>query len=194
MALSDILESQFRGDIRFRGASYLETERVAISRATADHIFGIVRDSPSSVEIQTQISRVENGVKLFCSCSTHLDKPTCRHLWATILAAEQEGIVPGTIRPGFYPPFNGTEVEFQLVDDDDWDDEPDISQLVSGMSSSKKEIAVAAPPRKRSRLWENELLKIREALLTRHETSRPEQNQEILYELDVNASREAGAL
>ncbi|MCA9042221.1 MAG: SNF2 helicase associated domain-containing protein, partial [Planctomycetaceae bacterium] len=170
---------------------------MAISRATADNIFGTVRDSPSSVEIQTQISRAENGVKLHCSCSTHLDKPACRHLWATILAAEQEGIIPGTIRPGFYPPFNGTEIEFQLSDDDDWDDEPDISQLMSGLSSSlKKESSVAAaPPRRRTRPWETELLKIREALLTRHETSRgPSKAREILYELDVNASREVGAL
>ncbi|MAT14909.1 MAG: helicase SNF2 [Planctomyces sp.] len=196
MALSDILESQFRGDIRFRGASYLETERVAISRATADNIFGTVRDSPSSVEFQTQISRIESGVKLYCSCSTHLDKPTCRHLWATILCAEHEGIVPSTIRPGFYPPFNGTEVEFRLIDDDDWDDEPDINQLISGITTTKKESSVAAaPPRKRTRPWETDLLKIREALLTRHETSRaPSKSREILYELDVAASGEAGAL
>ncbi|QDU80275.1 RNA polymerase-associated protein RapA [Polystyrenella longa] len=195
MALSDILESQFRGDIRFRGASFLETERVAISRATADNIFGTVRDSPSSVEFQTQISRADNGVKLFCSCSTHLDKPSCRHLWATILAAEQEGIIPGALRPGFFPPFNGTEVEFQLSNDDEWDDEPDIGQLMSGLSTSKKETTVVDPPRKRTRPWETDLLKIREALLTRHETSRgPSKSREILYELDLESSRASGAL
>ena len=54
MTLSELLESKFRGDIRFRGAAYLQAERVSIARVTPDHVFGVVRDG---VEYQTQLSR-----------------------------------------------------------------------------------------------------------------------------------------
>ena len=32
MTLAQVLEGQFRGDIRFRGAAYLKAERVSITR------------------------------------------------------------------------------------------------------------------------------------------------------------------
>ena len=54
MTLSELLESKFRGDIRFRGAAYIQAERVAVIRVTADHLFAVVRDG---VEYQTQLSR-----------------------------------------------------------------------------------------------------------------------------------------
>ena len=44
MTLSELLESKFRGDIRFRGAAYIQAERVAVIRVTPDHLFAIVRD------------------------------------------------------------------------------------------------------------------------------------------------------
>jgi len=39
MTLAELLENQFRADIRFRGAAYIEAERVELTRVTADHIF-----------------------------------------------------------------------------------------------------------------------------------------------------------
>ena len=66
MTLTELFESQFRGDIRFRGAAYLEAERVAITRVTAETVFGVVRDG---VEYQTQLLRDDDEhLKIFCNC------------------------------------------------------------------------------------------------------------------------------
>ena len=53
MTLAQVLEGQFRGDIRFRGAAYLKTERVAITRVTPETVFAVVTDG---IDYQTQLS------------------------------------------------------------------------------------------------------------------------------------------
>ncbi len=70
MTLAELLEGRFRADIRFRGAAYFKAERVAVSRVTPNELFAIVRDG---VEYQTQLSRHEGRLKLFCNCA---DGPT----------------------------------------------------------------------------------------------------------------------
>ena len=64
MSLADLLENQFRGDIRFRGAAYIEAERVSITRVTPENIFGSVRDGG---EYQTQLTRAEDQVLMYLS-------------------------------------------------------------------------------------------------------------------------------
>ena len=66
MTLAELYESKFRGDIRFRGATYLEAERVAITRVTADNVYATIRDNNG--ECNTQLSRVEDQLKMFCNC------------------------------------------------------------------------------------------------------------------------------
>ncbi len=42
MTLAQVLEGQFRGDIRFRGTSaYLKAERVSITRVTPENVFAV---------------------------------------------------------------------------------------------------------------------------------------------------------
>ena len=65
MSLSELLESRFRGDIRFRGVAYLKAERVSLTRISPDHVFGLVRDG---VEYQTHLSREEGRLRMFCNC------------------------------------------------------------------------------------------------------------------------------
>ena len=48
MTLSELLESKFRGDIRFRGAAYIQAERVSVIRVTAEHLFAVVWMASSS--------------------------------------------------------------------------------------------------------------------------------------------------
>jgi len=51
MTLAQVLEGQFRGDIRFRGAAYLKAERVAITRVTPETIFAVVTDGTDSMHL-----------------------------------------------------------------------------------------------------------------------------------------------
>ncbi|HET6327638.1 MAG TPA: hypothetical protein VFG04_23345, partial [Planctomycetaceae bacterium] len=87
MTLAELLEGRFRADVRFRGAAYLKAERVAIARVTADELFAVVRDG---VEYQTQLSRQDGQLKMFCNCVVSAQtEPACKHLWGTILAVDE---------------------------------------------------------------------------------------------------------
>ena len=102
MTLAELLENQFRADIRFRGAAYIEAERVELTRITADHIFAVVRDG---VEYQTQLSRDDGNLKTYCTCDQFQKFNVCKHLWAAILAVDEAGYLAGAVKPGYIPPF-----------------------------------------------------------------------------------------
>src|SRR5437773_1886034 len=118
MSLAQVLEGQFRGDIRFRGAAYLKAERVSITRVTPENVFAVVSDG---VDYQTQLTREGNELRLHCSCAQS-DRPSgsCKHLWATILAVDAGGLIAGSIRPGHVPPF-ASELPAAAPADDYWE-------------------------------------------------------------------------
>ncbi|MDB4743935.1 hypothetical protein OAF98_05565, partial [Planctomicrobium sp.] len=78
MSLAQLLESRFRGDVRFRGQAYIQAERVSIARVSPDDLHGIVRDG---VEYQTHLSRLEGEMRMFCSCvgDAQAKEPACKH-------------------------------------------------------------------------------------------------------------------
>ena len=66
MSLAHAFESQFRGDIRFRGQAYFKTDRVTIARIEADRIETVVLDG---AEFHTVVERQEGHLRLACSCT-----------------------------------------------------------------------------------------------------------------------------
>ena len=87
MSWSSVLESKFRGDVRFRGQAYVKADRVAITRVTADELFAVVADG---TEFHTQLTRRDDQLLMNCSCPASNANPhecRCKHVWATILLA-----------------------------------------------------------------------------------------------------------
>ena len=204
MTLSELLESKFRGDIRFRGAAYIQAERVAVIRVTPDHLFAIVRDG---VEYQTQLSRDNGVLKLSCNCvGTEANKsgnPHCKHLWATILAADAGKYVGDGAKQGHIPPFT---VEEEPLDfgGDEWDEDEEAAYTSIGSSRSQKraeresiraELDAAAVPKLRE--WESKLSELRKAMQGEDATSASAsagRERQIFYEIDAVASEEAGLI
>eukprot|EP00913_Durusdinium_trenchii_P028291 g26519.t1 len=186
VTLTELFESQFRGDIRFRGAAYVEAERVAITRVTAETVFGVVRDG---VEYQTQLLRDDEQLKMFCNC-TNGEKPTanCKHLWATLLAVEAGGYVPGAVIAGRVPPFIVDEPAFapgEFVDD--WDDDDYEPETVGRSTRRKTAAAETAAPTVPQ--WELQLQRLRAQM----EDADPSvatggQERQIFYEIDGEES------
>ncbi|MEX2288191.1 MAG: SNF2-related protein [Planctomycetaceae bacterium] len=190
MTLAEFLESRFRGDIRFRGAAYLKAERVSVARVTADHLFAIVRDG---VEYQTQLSREDDQLKMYCNCASGSQpEVACKHLWATILAADEQGYVTASLKPGYIPPFAHENVEW-APDEEEWDfdDGGDVYQP----PSSRWTVQAPAPVQAQLRPWEARLESLRQAMQFA-ETSGPttDCDREIYYEIDVELSQSAGQL
>ena len=119
MSLSELLENRFRGDIRFRGVAYLKAERVSLTRISADHVFGLVRDG---VEYQTHLSRENGTLRMFCNCNTGTSpEASCKHLWATVLAVDEAGVLTATPTPSHIPPFSSDPEPISTSED--WDDD-----------------------------------------------------------------------
>ena len=213
MTLSELLESKFRGDIRFRGAAYIQAERVSVIRVTPDHLFAVVRDG---VEFQTQLSRDGGPFRMICNCAGTSANPSgnaqCKHLWATILAADAGSYVSPSTKPGFFPPFMvEDDVPLRFGSDSEvWDDvEADAAALAEmGTSSSRSKKRKSKPgdddddadePKfeasVRLKEWEIRLSELRKEMQGEESSvSAAGRERQVFYEIDARASEEAGLI
>lgn len=189
--LAEIFEENFRGDIRFRGAAYIEAERIAITHVTADRIHAVVRDG---VEYQTQLTRDDNKLRLSCSCSNGSERQaTCKHLWATILATDAGSYLTASPRPGYIPPFTVAAEDFELDWDDDWDDEYATNAFKPSVRKKLVNRRHQAAPELRG--WEAKLQKLRTKIDSGGATSQSQpREREIYYEIDIDQSKSSRQL
>lgn len=191
MTLSELLEGKFRGDIRFRGAAYLQAERVSITRVTPDHVFGVVRDG---VEYQTQITRQEGTLHTACSCQTANGTASCKHVWATVLAVDSGNYLPGGVKPGLIPPF-ATETESFSLTDNLWEEDDSSDEFPMSVGIERRPRPLVAPPAPQLREWERRLNDVKQALAGGESaTAEATFDRQIFYEVDIAASDEAGQL
>ncbi len=188
MSLSKVLESRFRGDIRHRGAAFHSTDKVEITHVTEDHIFGVVQDGD---EYQTQVVRTDTTLTSFCTCA----KPgqtdiNCKHVWGTILAADAAGYIDEAVRIGSYPPFNPMEVDGPL----DLTEDIFADLMNSDAYAARAERAAKAKVERPLSEWERRLKDLRDELEDGDINSATSRDREIVYQLDVEASREAGLI
>src|SRR2546427_7806296 len=87
MNLSTRLAGDFSSTVRNRGKSYFWQGRVRIQTGSSAHVKARVRGS-ESYEVSLDW---KNGVlSAWCDC-VYFESGPCKHLWATILAAESRG-------------------------------------------------------------------------------------------------------
>jgi len=194
VTLAKFLESKFRGDIRFRGTTYVKAERVAVTRVTADDVFAVVRDG---IEYQTQLSRRDGELRMHCDCAADVESEVaCKHLWATILCVDDGDYLSASPRPGQVPPFVSDTADMVSLEFDPADrlDDEDLFNNSGGADRSAADpggLAVAD----RLRPWEQNLNSLRQEMASRS-LSVPTAGHErqIFYEIDVAGSREGGRL
>ncbi len=185
MTLSEFLECDFRGDIRFRGAAYLQTERVAITRVTSERVDAVVRDG---TDYQTQLLRQNDQLRMSCTCSKGKRPDTnCKHLWATILAVDEGSILAGSPKPGYIPPFTVDSKSIDFADDIFAEDFPgDLFQLSESPRRKRSNSSIALPRRE----WEVSLDQLRKKLEgTDSESTAAVRCREIDYVIDLEQSQ-----
>jgi superfamily II DNA or RNA helicase len=203
VSLAKLFESKFRGDIRFRGAAYVQAERVAVTRVLSDELYAIVRDG---VEFHTQLSRQNGELRMFCSCvgDGNTRDPACKHLWATLLAVDEGQLLSSGARPGHIPPFVH-EVVPSLLDTPfaDEDEEGGDVYVPSATRSAAVSSTTAAPSTKSPVLrtvalrdWEVKLkeLKTRMVPTATSGEAGESREREIFYEVDVEESMKSEML
>jgi len=196
MTLAELLESRFRGDVRFRGAAYLQAERVSVVRVTEEHLFGVVRDG---VEYHTQLSRQDGTLKLACDCGQAVHAVSgnmqCKHVWATILAADAGHYVSSSVKPGYIPPFAVQSESLSLTGLEDWSDDDFTEDPFGRLPSSRTRRAEPEAPSAPQKDWENRLSELRKTMEDDDVAGAAAgRERQVFYEIDAAASEEAGTL
>jgi superfamily II DNA or RNA helicase len=189
VSLIKVMEPRFRGDIRFRGAAYVQAERVEITHVTDDRLYGVVHDGD---EFQTQLSREDAQMIPFCTCAKPGQQEIhCKHVWATILIAEDQGYVNGGVRAGHFPPFVAVDEDLDVDLDSDLFDDIAIGDVFTPNQQRTKTPRQFEKPLSE---WERRLKTIRDELDEGELAAATSREREILYQLDIVASREHGQM
>src|SRR5215468_3220550 len=91
MSLIRQLSSDFSSAVRSRGSDYFQEGRVKITDGSDWEVFARVRGSRI---YRVDLSLEAHGLVVHCDCSS-FERGPCKHLWATILAAEGKGYLRG---------------------------------------------------------------------------------------------------
>ena len=209
MTLAELLEKQFRPDLRFRGDGYYADERVVVRRVTPDRLYAAVRDG---VDYQTQLDRSEGNLGKHCTCEQFAKLGVCKHLWATIRAVDGGKLLSTAVKPGYVPPFmtdeppaydpmDGWSEGDETEDFDDVDLPYRSDEVVETRARQERPtngrtaVAAPAPARPKLRAWEQALQSLRRDLEeNRPSTAGEPREREVFYEIDVAASRRASRL
>jgi superfamily II DNA or RNA helicase len=179
MKLASVLSPHFDSDVRARGASYYRLGAVRIKRGNATGVEAGVRGSRVyDVEITWDGSRLA----LFCDCPYYEDVGACKHLWATILAADSQNYFTAISR------LNPRDISFDETADDDDEDEPSPHHWPPPRPDPVFKLQIpAAPPSWLQRL--NEIVPAGSLASTAWPAQR-----ELLYVVDAAASVARGSV
>ena len=87
--LSTQLAPQFTRSVRHRGEEYYWRDQVRIERASETQLRARVRGSQT---YDVELNFRDGMLSVWCDCPYFVDNGVpCKHLWATILAAEAQG-------------------------------------------------------------------------------------------------------
>ncbi len=121
MGLSTQLASQVPDSTRQRGRQYFQRGVVRLRHGDAESVEATVRGTET---YSVSIFHEGHALVSACTCPFFAEYgQVCKHIWATVLAAEPRGFLQ---RAGQAPP------RFLLVDEDALDEEPDVGLNGSG--------------------------------------------------------------
>src|SRR6202167_4449328 len=87
--LSALLAPQFTRNVRHRGEEYYSRDQVRMKRASGTEFHAQVRGSQT---YEVELNFRDGILSVWCDCPYFVDNGVpCKHLWATILAAEAQG-------------------------------------------------------------------------------------------------------
>lgn len=200
MPLAQHFKKEFSATTRQKGESYYRSSRVTVSETGEFGLEARVRGSTRSpYNVSLDWSDAAEGVLADCSCPHFESGNFCKHLWGTILAADQrgvhlpEGCLPELIHAN--DDFDNYEEEYDDDYDDLDDDEfADISAQVAGNHSLNRTSQRSREKRQQhSAAWDRQLGQWR---ATNNDPGLPAKTRpkRALFVLDVAASFQAGAV
>src|SRR3990172_8368629 len=196
MALTTHLSGYVESKVQSRGYSYYRSEAVQIINGNEEELQAVVIGTET---YQVDLYRDKDTVYVACTCP-YFDgeRATCKHIWATLLAAEKHGYLRGR---GNSDPLHleiyAEDNDWDENEEDDWDEN---DELEDGYG------ATAWPPRPQGRRhlqvvppspgWKDHLASLRGDLQVQREEekNRWPATRRILYFVDVPVTLEGKGL
>ena len=170
MSLKSRFASQFNPRIRDRGLAYFRSGAVKILEHSDFYVLAQVE---GNLDYSVQLSLTLNSLDVACTCPYFADGEDCKHIWATMLAADSKNYLSEVNPHG----------PLKLVYDDDG---------LEALQLLEEDEPAPAP----QLLWQQQLAVITASI----KNERPPQrnpwpdNREIYYIVDPQASRTSGLL
>src|SRR5579864_4620626 len=124
MDLSSALAPQVGSETRRRGEVYLREGRVRIVGHAKDYVSATVL---GTAPYQVELERISDALAVSCTCPYYeRDLDTCKHIWATVLAAGAKGYLLSAAgkAPRRIEPAVADSWDLDDDDDDDFELEP----------------------------------------------------------------------
>ena len=120
-SLADACESEFRADVRGRGRSYFLEKRVTLVDPTPSGVCALVDGNADNYALFVTWSEAQSGVLgASCTCPYFDEHGCCKHLWATLLAIDAQGMTPPQMR---------AHLAILPADDGDYDGDDDHDEF-----------------------------------------------------------------
>ena len=201
MTLAESLQKQFRADLRFRGAGYLDADRVSQLALTPDKLIAAVQEKAG--EFTCDLDRSGGSLRMSCTCPSAGKLGVCKHLWGAVLLADRDKLLSGPVRGAEVPPFNAEEhnhafdTAWDFSDEEDDDFTPARGYAGNGKAGGTATetdedggVATLAAPADADepvRDWEKALAGVAAEIAAPRKGSGAE--RQIFYELDLPASK-----
>jgi hypothetical protein len=211
MVLTSQVSRQVAGDVQRRGRQYYASGAVEVLDGDEWSVRALVQGTE---QYQVRLTREEKRLKVWCTCPYYQDRlDPCKHIWATLLAAERRGLLRGTGGSGRLQLVDDEEAFFEwqeqngwAADQEAWDDDEWADGSGSAGSSGRAYAYWQPKPKRRGRRsakkaariasWKKRLAGLR-GEMQREEAPGNEAwpaGREILYVVDVAESLESHRL
>lgn len=120
MNVSEKIAHLFDEEVRERGRSYLTNAAVKIVQTRNGFVEANVK---GSITYRVELLCDEDALVASCTCPHYEEGNFCKHIWATILTAEQQGEFPDIAEEHPFRLLSENDLFAVLDDDDDEDDE-----------------------------------------------------------------------
>ena len=166
----------FKPKIRDRGHAYFRSNTVEIIDYSESHIEALVQGTD---DYRVRLKLTRSALRVACTCPYFAEGENCKHLWATMLAADSAQYLTKIDSM----PALALILDYDAVD-----------ELVTAEDQQPK--SKAAPTKKEpTPLWQQQLSQIGSVAATRHNVSEGwSEKREIFYVIDPSSSVAAGEL
>jgi len=201
MPFADRCSLEFEPQVQSRGRRYFHERRVRLRSADGETVRAAVAGSSGDYEVLLDWSDARSGIiESSCTCPYFEDRGPCKHIWATMLAADAGGLGPraGSRNLSVLTP----EPDEGDLDDeaDDWEeDEAFFGRRSPSAGPDRPHFSPRQRPRSpRPTRWQQQLSAVFEnpVASTSGDMTLPlvGKTREAWYVLDVTSSLETGVL